>query len=192
MFGAKVHTRKSKAFVEIATQVFNITTGQVIAGFTATGESTQFGEIATISVRGHANASSEMLSSDFVDHLLGEATTIAVEKITMQLIAFADKIPTLHLQIDGLVAEVAGGTLTLNVGKKSGVKVGDRLEVLRDPPVTAELSDPKTVQPAAKIVGLATVIDVSEDYATATTSGEAPVQIGDRVRGVDILPASTL
>jgi hypothetical protein len=185
-----VHTRKSKAFVEIATQVFNITTGQVMAGFTGAGESTQFGEIATISVRGHANASSEMLSSDFVDHLLGEATTIAVEKITTQLTAFADKIPTLHLEIDGLVAEVAGSTLTLNVGKKSGIKVGDRLEVIRDPPVTAESSDPKAVQPAAKIVGLATVTDVAEDYATATTSGDAPVQIGDRVRGVENLPVS--
>jgi curli biogenesis system outer membrane secretion channel CsgG len=43
-----VHSRQSKAFVEITSAVFNITTGEVMAQFKRTGESTRAGEIKII------------------------------------------------------------------------------------------------------------------------------------------------
>ena len=55
-----------------------------------------------------------------------------MEKLAVQLDSFAEKIPTLTLQIDGLVAEVAGNSVTLNVGKKTGLRVGDKLAVVRE------------------------------------------------------------
>jgi hypothetical protein len=73
-----------------------------------------------------------MLSNEFVDSLLGEATRTAIEKIAAQLNSFAEKITVLRIEMDGIVAEVAGNSLTLNLGKKSGIKVGDKLSIFRE------------------------------------------------------------
>lgn len=190
-----VHTRKSKAYVEITAQVFNITTGEVESSFTGAGESSRPGEITTISVHSRsktstANSSTEMLSSEFVTSLFVEATSNAIEQIAAQLNLFAEKIPMLRLAVEGLVAEVAGSTLTLNVGTKSGVKIGDRLEVLRDPPPAAASADPNVVQPVAQRVGLATVTEVADEFATATFSGTGRPQVGDRVKRLENSSAS--
>jgi curli biogenesis system outer membrane secretion channel CsgG len=182
MLGAGVHSRKSKAFVEISAQIFNNTTGEVMATFTGAGESTNFGEITTISTKGKSKTSVEMLGSEFVDNLLGEATGKAVDLIATQLNLFADKIPLLVLAVQGLVAEVAGNTVTLNIGKKSGVKIGDQLEVLRDPPTTTGTAAP-VMQPVAERIGQVTVTEVADDYATTTFSGKSEPRVGDRVTG---------
>ena len=188
VFRSGVHMRKSKAFVGITVRVFNIGTAEVIAGFTGLGESAHSGEITTIGGRGHSKASIEMLGGDFVESLLGEATSNAVDQIAAQLNLFAEKIPALRIAIEGLVAEAAGNTLTLNVGKKSGVKVGEHLEVLRAPAAAADSANPKTFHPVAERVGLATVTEVADDYATATFSGSGHAQVGDRIRGLQSSP----
>lgn len=185
MFSSGVHTRKSKAFVEITVHVFNISTGEVIAGFTGEGESAHSGDVTTISGRGHSKTSQEMLSSDFVESLLGDAARNAVDQIASQLNLLADKIPTLRIAIEGLVAEVAGNTLTLNVGKHSGVKMGDQVEIFRDVPTMENPTNPKALQPVPEQVGLATVTEVADDYAMATFSGSGHVQVGDHIKGVD-------
>jgi curli biogenesis system outer membrane secretion channel CsgG len=184
MLGSGVHTRKSKAFVEITVRIFSISTGEVIAGLTGAGESAHSGEVITISVRGHSKTSQEILSSDFVESLLGEATRNAVEQIASQLNLLADKIPTLRIAIEGLVAEVAGNTLTLNVGKHSGVKLGDQVEIFREVPTKENPTNPKALPPVPEQVGLATVTEVADDYAIATFSGSGHVQVGDHIRGV--------
>ena len=190
-----VRTRKSKAYVEITVQVFNITTGEVMSSFIGSGESSRPGEITTIGIHGRpktsaTNSSTEMLSGEFVSSLLVEATSKAIDQVAAQLNAFAEKIPVLRLAVEGLVAEVAGSTLTLNVGAKSGVKVGDYLEVLRDPQSAAASADPNVVQPVAQRVGLATVTEVGPDYATSTFSGSSQPQVGDRVKRVENSAAS--
>ena len=125
-------TRKSKAYVDITARVLDMTTGQLIGGFTATGESARSADVMHINGPGRLGETPEILSGDFANSLLGEATRNAVEKIAEQLDSFAEKIPTLTLQIDGLVAEVAGNSVTLNVGKKTGVSVGDKLAIVRE------------------------------------------------------------
>jgi len=123
-----------------------------------------------------------MLGNEFVDSLLGEASRNAIEKIAGQLDSFAEKIPVLSIGMEGLVAEVAGNSLTLNIGKKSGIKVGDKLTVLRE---VREVTDPQTGQrlpPVVEPLGEATVTEVADDYATASFSGSAEVQVGDRVK----------
>ena len=187
LLSSGIHTRKSKAYVEITAQIFNITTGSVMASFTAAGESVRTGEITVMSGRRHGAASLTMLGSEFVDSLFPEATANAVQQIAAQLNAFAEKIPALQIAVEGVVAEAAGNTLTLNLGKKSGVKVGQRLSILREPRET-DAAEVKGVERVPKIVGHATVTEVAEEYATATFSGtgEAQARAGDRVRATDI------
>ena len=172
-------TRKSKAYVDITARVLDMTTGQLIGGFTATGESARSADVMHINGPGRMGETPEILSGDFANSLLGEATRNAVEKIAEQLDSFAEKIPTLALQIDGLVAEVAGNSVTLNVGKKTGVRVGDKLAILRE--IRAVGDTPTDV---VEHVGEATVTEVADVYATAIFSGSGQVRVGDRVKSV--------
>jgi curli biogenesis system outer membrane secretion channel CsgG len=177
-------TRKSKAYVDITARILDMTTGEVIVGFTATGESVRSGEVIRINGRGHPKKTQEVLGSEFVDSLLGEATRNAVEKIAGQLNSFAEKIPALRIEIDGLVAEVAGNSVTLNLGKKSGVRVGDKFAILRE---IRPVKDPQTggfLPPVVEQVGEATVTEVADVYATAIFSGPGQVHVGDRVKSV--------
>jgi len=127
----------------------------------------------------------QMLSGDFLETLFPEATSNAVDQLASQLDQFADKIPKLHVAIDGLVAEVAGNTLTLNLGKRSGLKIGDRIEILRFTAALAAPPYPAALLPIPQHLGSATVMEVADDYATAIFSGSAPPQIGDRVTRID-------
>jgi len=136
---------------------------------------------------GRSGATPEILSGDFANSLLGEATRNAVEKIAEQLDSFAEKIPTLTLQIDGLIAEVAGNSVTLNVGKKTGVRVGDKLAILRE--IHAVSDTPTDLGTVVEHVGEATVTDVADVYATAIFSGSGKVRVGDRVKSVASAPA---
>ena len=180
-----IRSRKSRAFVELSANVFNITSAEVLAAFTAKGESAGLGEITVIGARGPAKNSMQMLSGDFLETLFPEATSNAVDQLASQLDQFADKIPRLHVAIDGLVAEVAGNTLTLNLGKRSGLKIGDRIEILRSTAALAAPPYPAALLPIPQHLGSATVTEVADNYATATFSGPSPPQIGDRVTRID-------
>jgi curli biogenesis system outer membrane secretion channel CsgG len=80
--GFGMHTRKSKAYVEITAEVLNISTGAIMADFKGTGESSRVGEISIMSSRGHAKSSVEILGSEFVESLLPEATSSADRRAT--------------------------------------------------------------------------------------------------------------
>jgi curli biogenesis system outer membrane secretion channel CsgG len=180
---AGMRTRKSKAFVEITAGVFNITSGEVMTQFSGKGESARAGEI-TILGRGHAKGGMQMLSGEFVESLFPEATRNAVERLATQIDEFAEEIPTLRA-IEGRVAEVTGNTLTLTVGTRSGIHVGDRVEILRDVSPVAGSSGSGVVQPVPEHVGSAMVTEVAEEYAMAKFASEGHAQVGDRIRRVD-------
>lgn len=186
VFSTGVHTRKSKAYVEITVRVLSISSGKILAGFTGAGESARSGEITTVSGRGHSRSSLEMLGSEFVESLLVEATSNAVDQIAVQLNLFANKIPVLRIAMDVLVAEVSGNTLTLNAGRKSGLKVGEQVEIFRDRPAVGDAANSGTLPLVAEQIGLATVTEVADDYATAAFSGSGQVQVGDHVKAKEL------
>jgi curli biogenesis system outer membrane secretion channel CsgG len=181
---SRMSTRKSKAYADITARVLNMATGEVITEFMATGESARSGEVVIVRARGQSKATTEILSSEFADSLLAEATRNAVDKIAVQLNSFAEKISPLKLEIDGLVAEVAGDFVTLNLGKKSGVRVGDKFAVLRE---VSAVTDPQTsgsLPVGVEQVSEATVTEVAELYATAISSGSGQIRIGDHVKRI--------
>jgi curli biogenesis system outer membrane secretion channel CsgG len=176
--------RKSKAYADITAHVLDMTSGEVIAEFTATGESARSGEVTDVRGRGQSKFTQEILSSEFINSLLVEATRNAVEKIAVQLNSFAEKIPPLRMEIEGLVAEVAGNSVTLNLGKKSGVRVGDRFAILRE---VRPVTDPQTggsLPPVVEQVTEARVTEVADLYATAIFPGSGQVRVGDRVKRI--------
>jgi len=186
ILGASVHARKSKAYVEITARVFSVNTGEVIGGFTENGESTASGEITVISTRAHAQASTEMLGNEFVESLLPEATRNAVDRIAARINAFAEQTPRLHVSLEGRVAEVSGSTLTLNVGRKAGAKVGEQLVVVREPAAAADANGTSAAAPSPERIGIATITEVADDSAAATFSGTKRAAVGDGVRDVKI------
>ena len=82
-----------------------------------------------------------MGSSNFANSILGEAVNASVANLGQQLDDKADSLPTVKVAVSGLVADVTGNTLILNVGTKAGVKVGDHLGVFRK---GKEIRDPAT------------------------------------------------
>jgi curli biogenesis system outer membrane secretion channel CsgG len=186
-----INTRKSKAFVEINTRVLNMTTGEVIAGFTATGESAATGTVMHIIPRGQPQVTPEIMGPEFVDSLLADATRNAIDKLAEQLNVFAEKIPFLKMEIDGLVAEIGENSITLNIGSKSGLKLGDKLVVIREIASPSEPSSTVAQSQVVEKVAEATVTEVSNVYSTAICSQSAQVHVGDRVRSAAKLqPAS--
>ena len=84
-------------------------------------------------------------SREFRDHILGKATEAAAKEIVGQTVEkTVDLEPILApepAKLSGIVADVTDGEITINVGSKAGVEVGDIFEVYRK---IKEIKDPET------------------------------------------------
>ena len=84
-------------------------------------------------------------SREFRDHILGQATEVAAKQIVEQTVEkTADLEPMLipePAKLSGIVADVSDDEITINVGSKAGVEVGDIFEVYRK---IKEIKDPET------------------------------------------------
>jgi hypothetical protein len=136
--------------------------------------------VITIISNHKTKSSTQMLGSEFVNALLPEATALAIQQLAVQLNGFADKIPTLRPAVDGLVAEVSGTTVTLNLTKRSGIQPGDQLEISRDR-LPSDPSSPPQAATGPVRVAIATVTEVTDDYSIATFSGSTAPRVGDHV-----------
>lgn len=177
-----VGTSKAKAVVGISTRMVNTTTGEILVAVNGTGESTRSSTSllgAGGGWSGGGGGSLDMGSSNFANTILGEAVKKAVEDTGTQLDANVDKIPTIKLEVNGLVADVSGNTLIVNVGKRAGVKVGDKLSITRQVRVVKDPTTGKVIKSVENTIGEATVTEVDNDSATATFSGTGSAKVGD-------------
>ena len=180
-----VGRRESKAVVNITARMVDATTGQILGTASGAGESKRSG--ATLLGAGGSSAAAaggafDMTSKNFANTLLGEAVTEAVAGLARNLEQQSARLPVHAVEVEGLVADVSGTTLVLNVGSKAGVKAGDRLTVKR--PVR-EIRDPasgKVIRRIEENVGEVVVTEVDELSAVGTFSGTAAVKAGDVVR----------
>jgi curli biogenesis system outer membrane secretion channel CsgG len=180
-----VGTSKAKAVVGISARVVNTTTGEILAAVTGMGQSERSGTSllgAGGSWSGGGGGGLDMGSSNFANTILGEAVRKAVDDTGSQLDGAVDKIQTVKMEVNGLVADVSGNTLILNVGKKVGVKVGDKLTVSRQVRVVKDPATGKVSKSVEDKVGEATVTDVDNDSATATFAGTGTAKVGDVVK----------
>jgi curli biogenesis system outer membrane secretion channel CsgG len=189
-FGSKygiggIGTKKAKAVVGISARMINTSTGEIMVAVTGTGESTRSSTSLLGAGGGGGSggaAGLDMGSSNFASTILGEATGKAVEDTATQLDASVDKVQAIKIEFSGLVADVSSGTLIINVGRKAGVKPGQKLLVSRQVRVIKDPSTGKVIKAVTDKIGEATVTEVDEDSATATFSGAGAPKVGDAVK----------
>lgn len=180
-----VGEHKSKAVVAITARVVNVSTGEILSSVQGMGESSRSGTSLLGGGGGWSGGGGgalDMGSSNFANTILGEATHKAVDDVGTKLDDESTKIPERVLTISGLVADASGNTLILNVGKKAGVKVGDKLTISRQVRVVKDPATGKVIKSVEDKVGDATVTEVDDDSATATFSGSGPAKVGDVVK----------
>jgi curli biogenesis system outer membrane secretion channel CsgG len=175
----------SKANVAITARVINIDTGEIMAVADGSGQSSRS---STSMLGGGGNwhgfggGNADFGSSDFQQTIIGEATKNAVQQLATNLDTQSGKVPTRTIVVEGVVASVDGGQVILNVGSKSGVKVGDQFSVLR---VTKEIKDPTTGATLRKLtttVGVIKATDVDDVSAVCIPVSGTGFKIGDVIK----------
>jgi len=110
---------------------------------------------------------------------MGEVVTQAVTDVGGQLGASATSVPTRKVEVKGVVADVSGNTLIINVGSKTGLKVGDVLEISH---AGRKIMDPNNPGKVLKVVttkiGEGTVTEIDADTATLNFNGTG-AKVGD-------------
>ena len=179
-----VQTKKAKAVVGISARMVDTSTAEILAAANGKGESTRSGTGllgAGGSSGGAGGGTYDMSSSNFANTILGEAVGVAVSDTAKQLEDSASRLPTQVLNISGLVADVSGNTLILNVGSKAGVKVGDHLGVFRQGRQIKDPATGKVLKTIESKLGDVTITEVEDTSSTETYTGQAP-KVGDAVR----------
>jgi curli biogenesis system outer membrane secretion channel CsgG len=188
-FGARlglggVKKQNAKAAVGITARLIDINTAEILAATTAKGESKREGtSLVGAGASGGAGGIGgvDMTSSNFGETLIGEAVHEAVNGLKSELEQSSSRIAARQVKVEGLVADVSGNTLILNVGVKGGVKVGDRLPIRR---ASREIRDPasgKVIRVIEENVGEIVITEADEVSSVGTFTGAAPAKVGDRV-----------
>jgi curli biogenesis system outer membrane secretion channel CsgG len=174
--------KESKAVVAITARLVNTTTGEILASVTGNGESSRSGlMLGGGGGTGYSGGGGafDMSSSNFSQTILGEAVNKAVTDCATQLDAAAGTLPIIKATYSGVVADVSGNTLIINIGNKVGVRVGDVIQVSRPVRTVKDPTTGKVLKTVTNQLGTATVTDVDSDSATATYSGATPPKVGD-------------
>ena len=177
--------KNSKAIVGLSARLVDIDTGEIVAVAEGKGESSRS---STSMLGGGGNwhgfggGAVDFGSSDFQSTIIGEATKLATDKLSADVVAGKDKLQARTIVVQGLVAAVDGGQVILNVGGKAGVKVGDELSVER---VSKEIKDPATGQVLRRLsssIGVVKVADVDDVSSVCTVVSGTGFKVGDVVK----------
>jgi curli biogenesis system outer membrane secretion channel CsgG len=176
--------KEAKAVVAIDARIVSTETAEILGVATGKGTSKRSGvNIAGgAAIGGVAGAGAfNMGSSNFGATIIGEATRAAVDSLTMQVVASSGRIASAPApSIKGLVADVAGTEIIVNVGTGSGVRVGAEYDVVRP---GREIKDPATGRVLRRMtspVGKLKITSADETSAVGTLTG-GPARVGDCV-----------
>jgi curli biogenesis system outer membrane secretion channel CsgG len=177
--------REAKAVVGVTARMVDTTTAEILAAATGTGESTRKGTSLVGAGGGGGNAAGggyDMTSKNFGETILGEAVHQAVTKMATQLDEKADALPARKAEFSGVVADVSGNTLILNIGRNSGVQVGDSVEISRAVRTVKDPASGKVIKTITNKMGTATITEVDADSSTANYSGSTAAKVGDTAK----------
>jgi curli biogenesis system outer membrane secretion channel CsgG len=179
--------KDSKANVQLDARLVDIDTAEILGVAEGKGESKR----SSTSLlggggnwHGFGSGAVDFGSSDFQQTIIGEAVKAAVDQMTSGVIADAPKLQARLVKVEGLVAAVDGGQVVLNVGAKTGIKVGDHLSVER---VTSTIKDPATGAVLRKMtskLGELEVTDVDDISAVCKIVTGTGFKIGDEAKTV--------
>jgi curli biogenesis system outer membrane secretion channel CsgG len=179
--------KSSKAVVVVDARLVNIDTAEIMGVATGKGESSR--ESTSMlggggGWHGWGGGAVDFGSSDFQQTIIGEAVNAAVTQMASELVADNSKLEARTVTVEGVVAAVDGGQVILNIGSKSGLKVGDQLTVQR---VTKEIKDPTTgavIRRMTSPVGVIRLTDVDEISAVGTPVSGSGFKVGDAVKTI--------
>jgi len=179
--------KKSKAIVSVDARLVDIDTAEILAVAEGKGESSR--ESTSLlggggNWHGFGAGAVDFSSSDFESTILGEAVKAAVQKMSAEVIASKDKLHARQVVVQGLVAAIDGDQIILNVGAKTGLKVGDQLSIER---VTKEIKDPATgsvLRRMSSQIGVIRVTDVDDVSSVAKLVSGTGIKIGDLAKTV--------
>ncbi len=180
-----VQRRNAKAVVGLSARMVDTSTAEILGVADGKGESKRSGASLVGAGGGGGGAGAgayDMSSSNFGQTILGEAVHEAVDNVAVQLDQNAQRLPTRTVTVDGLVADVSGNTITLNVGAKAGVKVGDRLQIARK---VRDIKDPatgKVIRSIVNKVGEVTITEVDPEASVGTFAGSSVAKVGDHAK----------
>ncbi len=177
----------SKANVGITARMVDVDTGEILGVADGIGQSARSSNSMLGgggNWHGFGGGNADFGSSDFQNTIIGEATKIAVNQLTANLVADAPKVGVRTITVEGLVAGVDSGQIILNVGRKAGVKVGDQFDVMR---VTKEIKDPASgavIRRLSTAVGVVKATDVDDVSAVCSPVSGSGFKTGDTVKTV--------
>lgn len=177
-----VQKRDAKAVCGITARMVDTSTAEILAAVTGNGESKRGGASLVGAGGGGGGAGAgafDMSSKNFGQTILGEAVMAAVGSTGDQLDAKAEALPTRKVEVSGLVADVSGNVLIINVGRSAGLQVGDKLEISRAVRTVKDPATGKVIKTITSKVGDATVTDVDASSATVNFTGGGPAKVGD-------------
>ncbi len=176
-----VGTSKSKASVVLDARMVNTETAEIMAVASGKGESKRGGMNLLGAGAGSAGGI-DMNSSNFRETIIGEATRQAVDELTRQLAAQAEKVEATKIEINGLVADVTDNVLVLNVGKNQGLNVGDVVAIERVQKVVKDPSTGQVLRTITERIGTAKLTSVDAGSSMADFSGVGKPKVGDAVK----------
>lgn len=176
-----------KAVVVLDYRIVDVETSEVVASGEARGESkrTSAGGGAGFWGGGaFGGAGINMTSSNFAETIIGEATMDAVNKLAVDISgkSLQGGAEARENDLDALVADVSGNTITINAGSAAGLQVGQTFtvyhkgKVIKDP-ATGEVLDVQTTP-----LGPLTITMVRDKISMGNYSGSATPVVGDVVR----------
>jgi curli biogenesis system outer membrane secretion channel CsgG len=179
--------KNSKAIVTVDARVVDVDTAEILVVSDGKGESSRS---STSLLGGGGNwhgfgaGAVDFGSSNFENTIIGEAVKGAMQQLSTGLIEGAPKLATRSIVVEALVAFVDPAQVILNVGSKSGIKVGDRLSVER---VKQEIKDPasgKVLRRLSQAIGSVEVTDLDDASAVCKIVNGTGFKIGDRAKTV--------
>jgi len=167
-----VGVKNAKAVVGISARTVLVETGEILAVASGSGSRTA------------AGGGVDMSSSNFANSIIGEATSAAVDRLRGELSAGATKIPDKVVNVDGLIADVSGNTLIVNVGTRAGVRVGQNLQVVQG---GREIRDPATGKVLRRVgtpIGTLVITEADEQSSVGNYNGATKPKVGDQVKSL--------
>jgi curli biogenesis system outer membrane secretion channel CsgG len=179
--------KKSKAIVSVDARIVDIDTAEILAVADGKGESSR--ESTSMlggggNWRGWGAGGVDFGSSNFQETIIGEAVKKAMEQLSAGVIEGAPKLQARTITVQGMVAFIDASGVVVNVGRKAGLKPGDKLAVER---VTREIKDPSTgavIRRMTSQVGTIEITDVDEGSGVAKVVTGSGFKVGDMVKTV--------
>lgn len=184
--GASMKTKHDiTSKVAITARLVSPDTGEVWAAPDGIGEVVRKG----VKMDLRDNNAADMLRGNTSNPLIAECMDKAIAQLSAKLEQEFPNLPKRSPIIEGLVADAGdSGTLVLNVGQQHGLKVGDRVQVLR---TGKEIRDPETGKLLMRndtLLGEAVVVSVNDISSVAHYEGTEPVKVRDLVRSLPPKP----